>query len=594
MVKNQRFKLILGLIFTTFISFAQSDPKIEVTKTYLIKNAWVVSKPGAVPSLQSILIKNGIINQISTTIKVPFDAKTIDVDSMYLYAGFIDPMSHTGIKKEEEKKDAPKPASRGVATFEQSGITPQVTALSKFSIKESSIADMRKAGFTVSHIFPRGKMIGGQSAIISLKDADHEDKLIIAQNVGMHSSFTTASGVVPSTVIAVIAKFRDVYKNTELAIKNLQTYNLNPTGLKRPTYSEELTALFPVSKKEMPVYFVAEKSKDVFRAISLQKELGYKMILSDVKQSQHALSPIKSGGYSVLLSMDIPDEIKDETKKEEPKKDDKSKEDSKKVENLTKDESQKEDSKKEEKKKDEPKKVLTAEEKELNEKKKKSYDEYNQQAGILEKNTIPFSFSYLEIKTSDIHKNIKRLIKSGLSETAALAALTTTPANMLGLSKTNGTIEVGKIANLVLTDKPLFEEKSELKYVMVEGNLYDYQEKKKSDAKIDEKGAKIEGTWSFSVEIPGQTQKGKLIFEKDGAAYKGTSETDSSPGEIDKLEDIAIEADKVTFTMTADLGQPTTVNFDLLFTADGFSGSVIIPSFGTFPIKGSKISGPKF
>lgn len=578
MVKNTT--LVVGFLCALIcqISLAQADPKTEVTSTFLFKNAMVVDQPGVTPKLQSVLIRNGIISQISPTIKAPFDAKIIDVDSMYMYAGFIDPMSYTGIKKEEDKKDAPKPPSRGQANYEQSGITPQINALSKIVIKESSIADMRKAGFTTSHIFPRGKMIGGSSAIIHLKDTDHEDKAIIAQNIAMHSSFTVANGVAPSTVIGVIAKYKDLFKNTDIAIKNTQTYNLNPIGLKKPVFSEELTAMMPVVKKTTPLYFVAEKNKDIFRAINLQKELGFKMVLTEVKLVQHALEYIKNGGYTVLLSMDLPDEIKDDEKKEEPKKDEPKSQDEKKEEP---------------KKENKPLRKLSPEQKALEDRKKIAYDEYLSQASLLEKNGVLFSFSYLDAKPGDIHKTIKRMIKAGLSESAALAALTTNPAKILGISNTSGTIESGKIANLVLTDKALFQEKSEIKYVMVDGSLYDLQEKKKSDAKIDDKGAKIAGVWSYSVEIPGATQTGKLTFEKDGTAYKGYSEDSTSPGETDKMEDIAIDGDKVTFSMTVDIGQPTTVTFDLTFTGDAYSGNVTVGSMGTFPIKGSKLNDPK-
>ncbi len=580
--------LTLFFCFHGQLSIAQSESIIEVTSTYLFKNAMVVDKPGAIPKLQSVLVKNGLILEIAPLVKAPFDAKTIDVDSMYMYAGFIDAMSYTGIKKEEEKKDVNKPASRGQATLEQSGITPQITALSKISVKESSISEMRKAGFTTSHVFPRGKMISGSSAIISLKETDHVDKMIVAQYTAMHSSFATANSAAPSTIIGVIAKFKDLYKNTDLAIKNIGTYNQNVSGIKKPIFSAEFNAMMPVSKKEMPVFFVTEKSKDIFRAISLQKELSFKMVLADIKQSQFALNQIKAGGYTVLLSMDLPDEIKEETKKDDTKKEEVKKEEGQK------DDTKKEETKKEETKKDiKPKKTMSAEETELEERKKIAYTEYNNQASMLEKYNVPFSFSYLDVKTSDIHKLIKRMIKSGLSESAALAALTTTPAQILGISKTNGSIEPGKVANLVMTDKPIFQDKAEIKYVMVDGSLYDYQEKKKSEPKVDEKGAKIEGVWSYTVEVPGSVQTGKLTFEKDGSTFKGFSQDNSSPDETDKMEDITIDGDKVTFNMVVDMGQPTTVNFDLTFTGDNFSGTVTVGSLGTFPIKGSKTSGPK-
>jgi hypothetical protein len=580
-------KSTLRILFFCFLAMPcllhAQDQKIEVTKTYVLKNVLLVAKPGALPAQTSILIKDGIITQIGVS-KPPFDAKVINADSLYAYSAFIDPMSYTGIKKEEEKKDAPKPASRGVANMEQSGITPQITALSRYSVKESNIAEMRKAGFAISHVFPKGKMLAGSSALVSLKDADHEDKVILNQNLGISATFATANGVAPGTLIGVIAKYRDIFKNAEYAIKNIATYNTAPAGLSRPVYSEELTTMMPVVKKELPLYFTTNTNRDIHRAINLQKEYGFKMVLTDVKQSQQTLPLIKAGGYPVLLSLDLPEEVVDEKKdmKKEGSKDDK------------KDDPKKSEDKKEETKKEEPKKELSPEQLALNERKKASYESYVKQAGEIEKLGIPFSFSYADAKTGDIHKSIKKFIKNGLTETAALAALTTTPAGMLGISKVAGTLEQGKMANIVLSSKPIFDEKSEIKYVIIEGSVNEYLDAKKpSDTKVDPKGAKVEGIWSYSVETPGGKQSGKITFEKDGINYKGNSTSDTDPSQKAELKNISIDGNKVKFDMDFNMGQPITINFDLEFTGDSFTGNVAVGPMGTFPISGSKMSGPK-
>jgi imidazolonepropionase-like amidohydrolase len=571
---HMRWSMLICCLLLAKSMIGQSGMKKEVTKTYLLKNGLVVASPGSNPIKTNILVKDGMIVELGTQ-KAPFDAKVIDVDSHYIYAGFIDPMSNVGIKKEEEKKDAPKPESRGAATLEQSGVTPQITAISKFLVKDASIADMRKQGFTTSQIFPRGRMLAGSSSIVSLREVSNEDQALIKNNVAIMSSFTPAQGVAPGTIIGVIAKYRDLFKNAELAMKNEATYNLNPVGLKKPVMAKELAALIPVVKKELPLYFVANSSKDIFKAISLQKEYGFKMVLAEVKQSQHALTSIKAGGYPVLLSLDIPDEIKDD-KKEEKKEDKKS--DTTAVKTKV----------------EKPKKEKSAEEKSLDERKKSSYNEYLAQAANLEKNGIPFSFSYLDVKSSDIHKAIKRFVKAGLSEKSALSALTTTPANMLGISKTTGTIEAGKAANLVISEKSIFDEKSEIKYVFTDGTFNDYAEAKKpTEGKSDGKGINIAGVWSWSVEMPGQKQTGKITFEKDGNSFKGSSISDSAPSNVDDISNVIVEGNKVTFNMTVDMGQPVIVDFNLDFTATDFSGTVGLGVMGSFPIKGSIIT-PKF
>ena len=98
------------------------------------------------------------------------------------------------------------------------------------------------------------------------------------------------------------------------------------------------------------------------------------------------------------------------------------------------------------------------------------------------------------LKSKDFKKNLGGVIKHGLTEDQAIAALTTTPAQILGVSSMMGTVERGKMANLVITDKPYFDEKSNVRFVIVDGDLTEYEakkEKKKNNLKMSKKRRKI-------------------------------------------------------------------------------------------------------
>lgn len=569
-IRRIRWMVLWGIMGLCFVSNVEAQEyKSTVTKNYFIKDVWLTNSPGATAVLTSLKIRNGIIEEVGPQLKPGFDYKIIKADSQYIYAGFIDAMSHTGIKKEEEKKDGPKLASRGLANYEQSGITPQSNALSKINSKESSIADLRKSGFVLSHVFPRGRMVAGNSTLIALLDADHEDKLVVKNNVAMQASFTPAQGAAPSTVIGVIAKFKEFYKNTGISINNEAQFAKMAMGVKKPEFAEELSAMVPVYKKQMPVYFVAPKSKDVFRAIELQKALGYSMVLADVQHLQPAIDKVRTGGYAVLLNPQIPEEKKDEKKDKGEKKEgaaDGVKEESDKSANLTE------------------------EEKNLEKRRKEKSQEYAAQAALLEKNNIPFAFSMTNAKPGEVLKNLRAMKKAGLSEKAALSALTTAPAAMLNLSSMYGTVEKGKVASLVFFDKVLWDEKAVIKQVMVEGELYISEEKTKSEIKPGE-GLKLEGEWSYAVDMQGQTETGRFKFVREGKDYSGTSI--SNANEATQMEDLLIDGNKVRFKLMINTGQPTPVTVELTFSNDSYTGNATIGDAGNFVVKGSKTNGPK-
>ena len=72
-------------------------------------------------------------------------------------------------------------------------------------------------------------------------------------------------------------------------------------------------------------------------------------------------------------------------------------------------------------------------------------------------------------RRADLFRAVKRAIDAGLSPEDALRAMTLTPAEIYGVADRLGSIEKGKIANLVVTKGDLFEDKTEVKYVFVDG-----------------------------------------------------------------------------------------------------------------------------
>lgn len=568
------FFAFLGILFL-FLSDAltaqNSDGPKPLSTTYFIQNCFVVKQPGTVLPGQNVIIKDGYISEVGIGLKAPYDAQYIKADSMYVYAGFIDSHSNTGVVK-PEAKDRPKVTDPGNPPYDVAGITPQFKSSDVFKPTDKSVGDMRAAGFGISHVAPRGLMLPGQNNLFLLNEGS-SDKLLLRSNTSQNLQLEMNRGVFPSTIIGVIAKFRELFKNASIAGTHEEKFKLNSTGLSRPDYSKEIMALYPVTTKKIPLYFKAPNTKDVHKALSLRDELNFDLVLSEVKQGWHYIDRIKKTNTAILLSLELPEDEKKEEKKEVKSEE---KKDSIATKEIKKEE----------------KKVVNPEKDSFDAKKEESVKQYLSQAAMFEKNGVKFGFSFHNVKPSDIKKNIRKLIENGLTENTALSALTTYPAQLLGISNIVGTVEKGKLANLVITDKPYFEEKSAIKYVFVDGKKYDFTEKPKKDNKPSESG-KMVGIWNYVVEIPGSTQKGKINITKSGGDYKITVNDDSTPNDEDVADNINVEGNNVTFFIMADMGQPVKVEFDLQFEDKTYKGSVSVGEFGSFPIKGDFESDPK-
>jgi len=508
-----------------------------VTNKILITDVIITSRPDATPYLGDILIEDGLISRVAADIAQPYDAKVVSGDSMHVYAGFIATASHVGLKAPEEPKDT-KVERTGYPPNEIAGITPEMTVAESYSQKESSIKDFRAQGFGIAMTLPQGMMMPGQGSIISLGGGTLNESMI-HENVVMYAQWVTAD-VFPSTLIGIMSKWRELYNNADLTMQHANSYKSNPANRKRPVQDNATEALWPVVSKSMPVFFKAEKLRDITRTLQLKKDLGFDLYITEARDVDRIMSKVQSSGAKVLLSLDLPEAMEEE----------KTEQDSVKME---------------------PTPLEKAEEK-LRMRKSAAIDRYVSQSKMLTESNMPLAFSFLEVKSKDIHDNIKRLIEDGLTHEQSLAALTTTPASILGISNVAGTIEPGKVANLVMTTDTLWAEDAKIKNVMVDGVMHEFD--------------------VYTIEIPGMTPKGTMVLTKSGDSYDIVVTSNQSPGEPAEAEDVEIDGSNVSFnfTMSGGPGMSITVENSLDFDGDSFEGTVSVADFGSFDITGQKTS----
>jgi len=574
-MKKQLFRgqwlmlLMIGLMFVTSADAQNNEPG-PITHTYALKNVNIITRPGQLITNGTVVIRNGLIHAVGQNVSIPGNAKVLEADSMYVYAAFIDGASHTAIPKPKEEANQGRgsrnsgvdPSNPGNV---RAGITPDIDVQDKLDHKDKSITDLRKVGFGAVHAVPIGRMLPGTGAVILLAGESNDD-MVMKANTSAFAQLKGAGGVMPATVIAVMSKFRDLYRQAEQAKAHIAKYKSSPSGLVRPAYDDATMAMIPVVEKTKPVYFMADDHLSISRVFQLQKDLGFKLVLVGPKKGWHHINTIKSKNIPVYLSMDLP-------KKPEEKK----------------------DAKKGDKKKEEKKKEMTEFDKEkeaLQARKDKEYAEYVAQAATFSKAGVNFGFSTEGAKAKDIHGNVRRMVEGGLSESAALTALTTYPAQQLGVSQQLGTVEKGKVANLMVTKKPYFDEKMKVAFMVVDGQVFEYdvKEKKKTGNKDGDKSmaAKMAGEWTYELSIPGESQTGTITIVNEDGELSGTMISDQDEDqEVTDLDNISLDGDKLSFDIEVNDGQMI-ASFDLTVDENTFEGTVSVGEFGSFPVKGEK------
>lgn len=524
-IRTVALALVLCLA-SVLVAWAQSDDRPTVTRTLAFENATVISEPGTEQEGVTVVVRDGLITDVGADASIPYDARVIEADSLYIYAGFIDGFSHTGIDMpDEENGEVDDPGNPSPA---RAGVQPEQQAASFFNPTDGSVERWRERGITTAHVAPEGRMMPGQSALMLLTGETAHDALL-QDELSLYSQFRGARGswpnvVSPSTTMGVISMVRQVMREAERRQALLAEYEANPQGTSRPPRDEAHTALMSVLDGEQPVMFNAASALDVHRVLDLQSELGFSPMLSGLQEGFDVIEPLQEADIPLFLSLDLPErtELDEDEDNADP-------EALQRVHETG---------------------DLDEERANLEQRLRAEQERFIGQAATLHEAGITFGFSTEDISPGDFHEHLRMLIDSGVPEEAVLASLTTVPAEAFGVSNQLGRISSGLIANLVVTDAPLFDEETQIRHVVVDGHLYTIDAPEEGEVTGDADA--VTGTWAMTLETPQGEFDLDVRITGDESGLSGTV-TVPEEGE-QPLESISFDGETLRFTVP---GGPT-------------------------------------
>ena len=562
---------LLLLVATVGVTHAQDYEVPTVTDTYVVENARVVQAPGQVLESATVVVRDGIIEAVGSDVEVPYDARRMAGDSLTVYAGFIDGLSHAGVEMPEDDGEEQEDIDPGDPPFDRAGIQPDRTVRPFLAPDASDLEGLRKAGFTAGHVVPEGQMLPGHGAYIHY-GGDTPTDMMMAASPTLFGQIETADGYVyPATEMAVIAKMRQLFRETARREELRAAYNQNPTGRRQPPQDPTHSALVPVLDGTTPMAFYADDALTLHRVLDLQNELDFPLVLAGLAESHETVDALQSTDAPLFLTLDFPEKPTRSAASDTT------------IADTT----------------DTPSQYYSAEfrapsyetvadeEENLELRHAMERQDYLETASMLQEAGLQFGFTTREADAGDIRSNLRTMIDQGLSEEAALAALTTRPASHLGLSNRLGTVETGKVANLVVTDGSYFAEDTKVQHVFVDGQLYDYSADEGSEGEISGDVSAVLGTWSYTLETPQGEFSGTITFEGDQSGLEGTFT--GPEGEGQDLESISYDGSTLTFTVPSDQGPALSVSVQV---EDGsFEGSATVRG-QSLSLSGERTSSP--
>lgn len=405
MSMNRRMLAALGM---TVAGAALAAP--TSAQTIAIEGGTVHTMAGAPIEGATVLIRDGRIAAVGTNVTVPAGAQRIDARGKVVTPGFFE--SNTNLSLVEV---GAVQGTRDYSIAESQGpdadhVAAAFNVADGINPRSVLIPVNRAAGVTTVVTRPEGGLIAGQGAVIDLEGDDISD--VIARNpVAMYATLGERSQRAGGgTRAGATLRLRQVLDDARFYMRNRAAFD---RGATRELIAGrlDLQALIPVLEGEMPLVIEAHRASDIRAALRIADEYDLRLILLGATEGWMVAGEIARAGFPVIVKV---------------------------LQNLPSNFER-----------------LGA-----------RYDN----AALLREAGVTVA-----ITSSDTHnaRNIKQeagnAVAYGMPYEEALRAITSVPAQIWGVADSHGTLEAGKVANVVVWDGDPLELLTAVEAVVVDG-----------------------------------------------------------------------------------------------------------------------------
>jgi imidazolonepropionase-like amidohydrolase len=388
--------------------------------TFVIRNARVVTVSGATIENGSIVIQDGKIAAVGASVNAPGGAQTIDAKGASVYPGMIDAATNMGLM------EIPLGAPGTDDDAEIGDMNPNAKAITAVNPHIAHVNVTRNNGVTTVLTHPTGGVISGQSAVINLVGSTPA-QMALNPNFSLVINYPRVStfggfggfGGQPIDFNEAVRQrdrrldtLRTMLKDAEAYGKTQDAYAKDKT-LPRPKTNLKLAALVPYVRGERPVIFVADREVDIRSAIKFADEMKLKPIISGGNDAWKTADLLKQKNIPVIITgiWSLPTREDD------------------------------------------------------------YYDALYENAAKLHRAGVKFAVASGDsgANSRDLPYQAGMTAAFGLSKEEALKAVTIYPAQILGVDKQVGTIEVGKTANIVVANGDILEPTTKILHLFING-----------------------------------------------------------------------------------------------------------------------------
>ena len=434
-MKRLSLKAFAVMIALASLGAHATNAQSAGTSDYAVTHAKIFTLAGPPIEDGTVVIHEGKIATVGAGVPIPAGAQVIDAKGLQVYPGLFDPVTQMGLSEISA-------VNATVDTTETGSFNPDVTASTAILPSSVHIPVTRASGITEVIAAPasggfdsRGatNLVGGQASAIHLAGWTAEEMLInkrAAMVVDWPDIETRSFDF--STFSIKEKPFADAKKEYDKQVNELADYieqarhyaqalqSSSAAGIQRDV---KLEAMAPVIRGEMPLLIFADKARQIRDAVEFCDKQKLKIVLAGGTEAWKEIDLLRSKSVPVILRP---------TLGEPPEEDD-------------------------------------------------AYDRLLTQPEELRAAGIKIAFgSFDNSFARRLGQNAANAVAHGLPYDEGLKAVTLYPAQMFGLDAQLGTVETGKIANLIVTNGDPLDVTTDVRYLFIKGQLTSTDNKQKA------------------------------------------------------------------------------------------------------------------
>lgn len=494
----RRLKLLFsGLLFASLL---QAQETFQVNGVgdkrdgcYAFTNATIVKDAQTTLTNATLVIRDGKIVSVGNGVAIPKDAVVVDCKDKYIYPSFIDIFSDYGMPQAQRQQggggfnfNAPAQLTsnqKGAYGWNQA-LKSDVNAYKIFTADEARAKPLRDMGFGTVLSHQKDGITRGTGTVVTLAN-EADNYLIVKDKASAHLSFNkgTSGQSYPGSLMGSIALLRQTYLDA-------QWYKNNPSASGLKGDGVNITLKYFNDQQSLPQIFdPADRAGtdfwNIIRADRVGDEFGVQYILKATGKEYQRIKEVAATKAPLIVGLNFPAAMD----VEDP---------------------------------NDARLVSLAD--------MKNWELAPTNPAAIEKAGISFALTSADLRDArTFMTNLRKAMENGLSEKAAMEALTKTPATWLGVYDKVGSIDNGKLANFVITTGPVFAERTTILQNWIQGIKHAVNESAWTSVTglytLTTNGAK--GTNTYSVDVKSSTSATVIAkdtvtatFSYDGKAVK--------------------------------------------------------------------------